>query len=608
MAEAKGEKMAVQVRWLAWGMVVLSLSFSAAYAQRADSLQALLPHSKDTTRVIILTQLAHELRAKDNTLATAYANEAVELARSLGFTKGEAMATMRLAVTYGFRNDFDQALTLLRTATDLAIETKQWKLAADCYINCGGIYSARSNTKKAFENYREALTYFEKANDKSGQATASYGIGITYVHEKKFDQALEYYNRSIALFNELGQQQEVPKVLVNVGTMYFQMKDYPQALNQLSRAIDIFRSFKNERGAATALHSRAEVYDAMQQHTPALADLEEAMVLNEKNQHEYNKVKCALLFAKIYRQQKKYDLAKEKLQQSIAISQKIKLTEDTSEAYRLLAEISSDQADFKNAYRYHQLHRVYYDSVFDKEKSRQIQEMQIAFETEKKEAEIRVLKSRQILNQTLLYGSLTLLAMVVAIAFLLLNRQRLKNKKEKELAEKESQLMEERKALMEAEIENARLSQEGLKQEIEFKNKELTTYTLNLIQKNEVLENIKAAVEEIRLAEDSQIRSRLNSLLNTVNYSFHLDKDWENFRLHFEQVHQSFFDRLNELYPDLSPNDRKLCALIRLNLDTKETAAVLDISPESAKVARHRLRKKLNLAPEQNLASFLAAI
>ncbi len=604
MAEAKGEKMGMRV------FILLAFSFSllSTYAQRADSLKALLENVKDTARVSVLTQLAHELRGKDNLQATAYANEAIELARTLGYKKGEAMATMRLAVTYGFRNDFDQALVLLRDAIDLAIETGQWKLAAECFVNCGGIYSARSNTKKAFENYREALTYFEKANDKSGQATASYGIGITYVHEKKFEQALDYYNRSIALFNELGQQQEVPKVLVNVGTMYFQMKDYPEALNQLSRAIDIFKSFHNERGAATALHSRAEVYDAMQQHTSALADLEEAMVLNEKNRHDYNKVKCTLLFAKIYREQKKYDLAKEKLEQSIAISQKIKLTEDTSEAYRLLAEISSDQADFKNAYRYHQLHRVYYDSVFSKEKSRQIQEMQIAFETEKKEAEIRALKSRQILNQTLLYGSLVMLAMVIIIAFLLLNRQRLKSKKEKELAEKESQLMEERKALMESEIENARLSQEGLKQEIEFKNKELTTYTLNLIQKNEVLENIKAAVEEIRSADDGQIRTKLNALLNTVNYSFHLDKDWENFRLHFEQVHQSFFDRLNELYPDLSPNDRKLCALIRLNLDTKETAAVLDISPESAKVARHRLRKKLNLTSEQNLASFLSAI
>jgi tetratricopeptide (TPR) repeat protein len=594
-------------------LVLLIAAFPFAYpaqAQRlnADSLRALLATSTDTTRIYLLNQLAHALRGTDADQAAIYAQEAIERSQQLKFEAGEALATYRLAVAMGFKNNFDHALELLAHARDLAVQAGRWELAGDCELNIGGIYASRTNTKKAFESYTRGLEFYNTSGSKTKMASTLYAIGNTYTQEKKFEQALDYYQQSIKEFEQLKQLGEVPKVLVNVGIMYQSMGNYAQALKEYTQAIARFNNFKNERGAATALQNRAETHYTLQQYTEALADLEASMVLNERNHHEFNKAKCSILFGKIYRAQKKYDLAIAKLETAIAITKKIKLTQDTGEAYRLLAEVSSERGDFRKAYEFQQLYRIYYDSVFDKEKSRQLQELQIAFETEKKEAEIRDLKNQQRLSRTYMLGAFMLLALVALIAFLILNRQRLKIKKDKELAEKENQLLEERKALMDAEAQNQKLNEEKLKRDLEFKNKELTTYTLNLIQKNEVLEKIKEAVEEIRHADETQMRTRLNGLVNTVNYSLHLDKDWENFRLHFEQVHQSFFDRLRELFPDLSANDMKLCALIRLNLDTKETAAVLDISPESAKVARHRLRKKLNLASEQNLAAFLATI
>jgi DNA-binding CsgD family transcriptional regulator len=114
-------------------------------------------------------------------------------------------------------------------------------------------------------------------------------------------------------------------------------------------------------------------------------------------------------------------------------------------------------------------------------------------------------------------------------------------------------------------------------------------------------------VEEIRKLPDDQLKGKLNSIINSVNYSFTLDKDWNSFRTHFEQVHKGFFENLLRDYPELTSNDLKICALMKLNLETKQMASVLDISPESAKVARHRLRKKLNLPNEQNLTGFLGS-
>jgi DNA-binding CsgD family transcriptional regulator len=87
-----------------------------------------------------------------------------------------------------------------------------------------------------------------------------------------------------------------------------------------------------------------------------------------------------------------------------------------------------------------------------------------------------------------------------------------------------------------------------------------------------------------------------------------MDKDWDGFRLHFEKVNNGFFEKIQSQYPSLSAKDLKLCALMKLNLETKEIASILDISPESVKVARHRLRKKFDLPTDQSLHAFLRSL
>ena len=83
------------------------------------------------------------------------------------------------------------------------------------------------------------------------------------------------------------------------------------------------------------------------------------------------------------------------------------------------------------------------------------------------------------------------------------------------------------------------------------------------------------------------------------------EKDWDDFRYHFEQVYSSFFINLKSKFPNLSANDLKVAALTRLNLSIKETSNILGISPESTKTARYRLRKKLGLNSEDDLFDFL---
>ena len=168
--------------------------------------------------------------------------------------------------------------------------------------------------------------------------------------------------------------------------------------------------------------------------------------------------------------------------------------------------------------------------------------------------------------------------------------------------------MESNDALAKTALENAQLRQQELEQKLDFRNKELTSYTLNFVQKNELFQELQERLGSARSASPAEKDKIIDGLYREIRQHNNIDKNWEDFKLHFEEVHKGFYKTLNEKHPNLSANDLKVCALTRLNMNIKETASVLGISPESAKTARYRLRKKLNLAPEDELLTYFLSL
>ena len=94
-------------------------------------------------------------------------------------------------------------------------------------------------------------------------------------------------------------------------------------------------------------------------------------------------------------------------------------------------------------------------------------------------------------------------------------------------------------------------------------------------------------------------------MLSTIKYDINEDEEWDKFNFYFDQVHQQFVDNLKTRFPNLSKNDFKLCAFLRMNLSTKEIAPLLNISVRGVEISRYRLRKKLGLERQTNLNDFL---
>ncbi len=145
---------------------------------------------------------------------------------------------------------------------------------------------------------------------------------------------------------------------------------------------------------------------------------------------------------------------------------------------------------------------------------------------------------------------------------------------------------------------------------IALKDRELASISLSLTQKSKLIQEVINKLNLIRneLEEDKEkVRGELRKLVQDISEETR-DDSWASFKTYFDNVHPSFFQRLIELFPDLTPAEMRLAAFLRLNLSSKEIASILFITPDSVKTARNRLRKKMNLSPDENLNRFLIHI
>jgi uncharacterized protein YxeA len=256
------------------------------------------------------------------------------------------------------------------------------------------------------------------------------------------------------------------------------------------------------------------------------------------------------------------------------------------------------------------------DSIFSAEKHKQLANFEILYETEKKEKEnhlllldIELKQRKQRLGIAVIIG----LALVLLLTYSLL-RVKSKNLKQNQLLlkqrhdlarlqikskEAENKMLEDR---IFAEQQINRLEREKHQAEIDLKNSELASSTLSLVNKNEILGEIRE-----KLKGNHQLEG-IRDVVHFINSNTDIDQDWHKFRLTFEEVHPGFFDRLQLNFPQLTDHDVRLSSYLRINLSSREIAGLMNVSLDATNKGRQRLRKKLNLEPEADLNEFLRSL
>lgn len=416
------------------------------------------------------------------------------------------------------------------------------------------IYSRQGKYRQAISLSKEAMTGFSKENDTTTYLGLIYhSIGSGY-QKLGMDDSGEYYLQ-LALKQRLLTHDSVylPGSYTTVGDIEMKKGYGKQSLDYYKTALAIAESTANRQAQVSALIS--------------LGKWEQQIANNIPQAEAY-------------------------YQQALSIAEQLTDKAFSIKVLTQLMELKKSQQDYKQALHYKEAIVAIDDTLhsWDKQKATQILEVQFDVTEEKRKLELAQ-KEKEVIKLTnyLLTSFLTALIIISTgvVAFL------------RKINKRDRQLLQTKEALVRLTEEQKRLREQQMQNEIELKESQLSAMTVQMVQKNELLHELKERLEgNAAIEKDQSINKIINRWLNQ-------DKEWSDFNRYFESINKNFYTRIKQAYPDISPNDLKICALIKMNLSIKEMAAILNISPDSVKTARYRLRKKLQLNTEDNLTDFI---
>lgn len=173
------------------------------------------------------------------------------------------------------------------------------------------------------------------------------------------------------------------------------------------------------------------------------------------------------------------------------------------------------------------------------------------------------------------------------------------------IVQQQTELLKKKRLIQEQEYEIAQVELQKVQQKSQYHQQQITTYVQILTQKNQLIEALSQEVKTLNIQNKQEESQKIQNISLLVESRLLSDSDWIEFKRIFDEVHAGFFVRLKDKYPQLTPAEIRLSALIKLNLSTKEIAAILAVSPKSVNVARYRLRKNLGLEKGTDVTKFV---
>ncbi|MDR2774663.1 MAG: hypothetical protein LBC19_07975 [Tannerella sp.] len=189
------------------------------------------------------------------------------------------------------------------------------------------------------------------------------------------------------------------------------------------------------------------------------------------------------------------------------------------------------------------------------------------------------------------------------------NNRRSAGKQKADMERKEKEFQEQQSN---KEQEIIALQNEKLEQELQFKSREMANLMIGFARKNEILMNIKQELHKIisEINDDSSIKIKrmIIALNKRIDSNIAPDSVLKRFEEQFTAVHNNFIKKVREKHPDLSANELKMCACIKMGLSSKETAPLMNLSVRGVETVRYRLRKKINPERYEGLSTYLNSL
>ena len=552
-----------------------------------DSLNQVLSLSPDNKeRVRTYNLIAGELRYSDKYRAAEMAEKAMTLALETNDRKGLAAALTTKGLLREDYDDFPGALNYYLEALDMYIGLESERDISHLHALVGSVYKTLGNYDRAIEHCHAGLKIYESLNDKTGIAQIYRVMGSIYKYKGDYEKSLFNYFKGLSLNEELGSMPGMANSYNNIGIVYIMMNDIEKALSFYRRSLNINLSEGFENEASINYGNIGVGYLQLGLMDSALYYISKRDLMARSINDKKGIAISLEAFGDYHFKAKEYDRAVEYYMQALQQSRDLGIMETTKNTLKSLSDLYEEIGEYKASSVYYKSFINLRDSLLNQETLRRIEQIEIEYGYDKERQEQLLKDQKKKILRTIIYITLVFSVMVLVLFFWLQNIKL----KQKGLQEK-----------------TLNLEKQQLVNEVTFKDKEVFSKALYLAEKNELLNNITRRLT--RVLTDPKVRnSTIKDILKDLRFNSNT-QTWEEFERTFLNVHPEFFNRLVKRYPDLSPNERRLCAFLKLNLSTKDISNITHQSAHSLTVARTRLRKKLGIANTgENLNSFLSQL
>jgi len=506
-------------------------------------------------------------------------------AYAAGDPSAELQHTLELSKSYP-----DSAFLILKRLYHDALLSNNKRTIGICLKQMGEICYSQGHYSQALEYHQQANRIFSQLNEKTLLADNYNDLGIIYYQNMDRKASRKQYDQSMRLYQTLNNKIGLGETYGNIGHLYEKQQRYDSAFYYQRKALTAYSTADHKGGMAKIYENLGSIFEDLAQYDSARVYFDKSLVLYKTVNNQVSSIEVINNIGDILRKTGDYTAGLVYSRQALQMSVETKNEYQQASAYRDIAKSMNLLGKNDSAYHYMELSRKYLLNIYSDQNNRQMSFLQIIYDTDKKNDEIARLENAHKLNVIISIAVVVVVLLLVLMGLLTISRQRLKLRENTAIADKNKQI---------------NLAQQ---EQLELKSRELTTHTLQVIQHNQFLESMRSKLDEMISDEKRDQKKQLQQLVRQISQNINHDQQWKDFTMVFEQLHQSFFDRLKSYCDDLTVNDRRLIALLKMNMSSKDMAAIFGISQDSLRVSRYRLRKKLNVPEGDNLSSFIQTI
>ncbi|MCB0451922.1 MAG: hypothetical protein KDC94_03340 [Aequorivita sp.] len=469
--------------------------------------------------------------------------------------------------------DWNRALRYMDIAKESAQNSGSDKTVADFYRNLGDIYLDKDALDIALEHYLKAYHFYE-TKPASERYKLENSLAIIYARTDKEEKALHFFKKVLDYQKQQSDTATLARILNNVGSFYLEKK-VDSAVAYFTESLQLSESI-SDPDLKMFLHANlARCYVLKDSPNLAKRYFNKALIDVENGANSRGAAWFYNEFSEFYQKNDIPDSSIYYAQKAVAILDSVApFGFEQQRAVGLLYKGYIAQGKFEKASAFFEKYSAIGDTLNLEDKRVNLEKLLIAEEYRNKE-KIRELEEskKQSRNYIILLG---LLAILLVLGMLL---YRFRNKLKR--ANLEKQL--------------ATAKEMELNTNLQLKNKELIGKAMVEMHRTEIIEDILNDLKEIkRKAAKKETQNAIDYILKRLKRDTS-SNIWDEFELRFEQVHESFYKNLSEKHPNLTSRDKRLCALLKLNLTSKEIAQITGQSSKSVENARTRLRKKLDI-------------